>query len=102
MIFTFLAEPGARQRRALTLARSIRRFAGRLADSPIWALAPGGPERLGESVRASLLELGVTFVPFEVPGRVWEFPGGARGPIRMWASRRAITCAPNPPARRLR
>lgn len=76
-IFAFLAAPGRTDRQALILAESIRCFAGRFADSPIWVMVPKRSGSLAADVREKFLALDVTFVPFEIPQAVWEFPFGS-------------------------
>jgi hypothetical protein len=62
LAFVFCVDPGPLEDQCLLLARSIRRWAGRYADSPIYAFRPrGGEGELAPATRAAFDELGVVF-----------------------------------------
>ena len=71
LIFAIPIAPGAAEREAVLLARSIRAFGGALAENAIWALTPD-PEALSGETRGALRALSVELLPFamDAPARL--------------------------------
>jgi len=72
LVFVSTVTPGRSALSAFLLAESIRRFAGRLSQVPIWLyVTPGGelPKEAAERLRS----LGVELVPFPVKGEAARF-----------------------------
>ena len=73
LIFATPIAPGAAEREAVLLARSIRAFGGALAENAIWALTPD-PEALSGETRAALRALSVELLPFAIDAAALDFP----------------------------
>lgn len=78
LIFAFMQAYGEDDRESLLLARSLRTFAGRLAEAPIWMMVPQKLNHLSDTTRQSLEALGVRLVPFAVSGDALKFPFGGK------------------------
>lgn len=76
-VFACLAEDAPTGRRALLLARSIRAFAGRFAESPIWTMVPCATS-LPKDVQNGLNAAGAEVVPFDASPAVVAFLFGAK------------------------
>lgn len=76
-VFACLAEDASAERRALLLARSIRAFAGRFAESPIWIMVPCATP-LPKDVQNGLKAAGAEVVPFDASPAVAAFPFGVK------------------------
>jgi hypothetical protein len=73
LIFAIPIAPGATEREAVLLARSIRAFGGALAENAIWALTPE-PEALSGETRAALRALSVELLLFAIDAAALDFP----------------------------
>ncbi len=89
LIFAFMATPGSPELEALTLAKSIRAFAGKLADSPIWILVPGAEDSLSAQSREETAALDARLLPFQIAPEALKFPFAAK----VYASAEAETQA---------
>jgi hypothetical protein len=77
LVFACFAEDAPAGRRARLLARSIRAFAGRFAESPIWIMVPRAtplPEDVSDGMKAAAAEV----VPCDISSAVAAFPFGAK------------------------
>ncbi len=70
--FTFFAMHG-REVQAYAMAASIRKFAGKFKDAPIWITVPEGYELCGE-VADKLAALVVEYVPISADDVIFKFP----------------------------
>jgi hypothetical protein len=61
LAFVACIEGGVLERQALLLFESIRRYAGRFSNSPIYALSPRAGHAISNSAHGELDRLGVTF-----------------------------------------
>ena len=77
-IFACLAPPGAGAREALLLARSIRAFAGSLANNPVWVLIPQPERKLTPRIEAGFNSLKVRLIPFALSEEARAFPFAAK------------------------
>lgn len=68
LIFAFLAMPDRSKSEALRLARSIRKFAGKYAGSPIWMLVPAAGKQTTFPVPD------VQLLPFDIDPEALKFP----------------------------
>lgn len=78
MIFAFMVVPQQTEREAIILAESIRAFAGKFADNPIWAMVPSGMGDLVEATQARLAESDVLLLPFSLAEKPRGFPFAAK------------------------
>lgn len=78
LVFACMVLPGRTDRQVLMLARSIRRFAGGLAGSPIWVLLPEPRTDLAAPLGQALPDLGVRLIPFAVSEDALAFPFAAK------------------------
>jgi len=76
--FAFMQTHGGDERESVLLASSIRRFGGMYADAPIWILIPRGRSPFSERTQATLHQLDVNLVPFDVTDPVLSFPFGGK------------------------
>ena len=70
--FTFFAMHG-REVQAYAMASSIRAFAGKFKDAPIWITVPVGHELKGD-VAEKLAALNVEYVPIPAHEAIWKYP----------------------------
>jgi hypothetical protein len=63
--FALVAESGVLERQAIILCESIRKFAGKYADSPITVISPRSDRRPSVETLARLSTLGVRFLPLD-------------------------------------
>lgn len=63
---------------AIILARSIRTFAGRFSDSPVWILLPESEKGIQEETERTLLDLDARLIPYAVDGQLLAFPCGGK------------------------
>jgi len=73
LIFATPIFPGATEREADLLARSIRAFGGALAENAIWALTPD-TEALSDETCSALRALSVELLPFTIDAAALDFP----------------------------
>ena len=92
--FAFMAAPG-KEKEALALASSLRRFGGALRDSRILALVPGGPERLSARGREGLAELGAELRGYGLEPAIAAFPLAAKVPAAAAAEAALAAEAPS-------
>jgi hypothetical protein len=59
---------------AILLANSIRSFAGRLSQSPIYFLAPNNAEKISQETKTKLSELNIIIIPFDISDQALQFP----------------------------
>jgi len=78
LIFAFMQAYGEDERGSLLLARSLRKFGGKLAYHPLWLMMPEKLEQVSVSVFRALEELGVQVHRFEVPEEALQFPFGGK------------------------
>ncbi len=78
LIFAFMQAYGGDERESLLLARSLRTFAGRLAEAPLWLLIPQKSSHISDETRAALEQLEVRLIPFAVSGDALKFPFGGK------------------------
>jgi hypothetical protein len=74
LIFAFMTGFGEAEKETLMLVRSIRAFAGKLRNNPIWVLMPPREENLSEGTNQELSTLGARLIPFEVEPDALKFP----------------------------
>jgi hypothetical protein len=74
LVFACKAAPGSSETEALILARSIRVFAGRFSDNPVWVCIPETEESISEVIRERLHSLNVKLVPFRIDPAASGFP----------------------------
>jgi hypothetical protein len=72
LAFTFFAMHG-REVQAYAMASSIRTFAGKFKDAPIWITVPEGHDLSGE-VATKLSALNVEYVPIPADEAIWKYP----------------------------
>ena len=77
-IFAFMPAYRSSEAEALMLTRSIRRFAGKLRNHPIWVLIPQNLETLSESTRRELSALDAELIRFDVDRETLEFWFGGK------------------------
>lgn len=63
---------------AVLLARSIRTFAGRFSDSPVWFLVPESEQGIQEETERRLLDLDARLVPHSIDTRILAFLFGGK------------------------
>lgn len=73
IVFTAALSPGSRGTSALLLAESIRAFAGRLSESPIWLFVTPNADSLLYDVEDRLLALDTELIPFKVDREASKF-----------------------------
>lgn len=73
-VFATMAGTSSAAYEALLWARSIRAFAGRYADAPIWLMVPEHVERLPASLRVELNKNNVRLLAFDKGGVDDDFP----------------------------
>ncbi len=78
MIFAFMIYPGKLAWQSCLLAESIRTFAGKMADDPIWVLVPHSVEVLSTEIQANLAAQQVRLMPFPLDSTVSDFPFAAK------------------------
>jgi hypothetical protein len=78
MIFAFMVIPEQTEREAIVLAESIRSFAGRFADSLIYAMLPTGLGDLAHETQVRLAQSEVTLLPFNLAAETQGFPFAAK------------------------
>lgn len=81
--FIIMIESGILEKQTVLLCKSIRRFTGTYADSPIIVISPRPNRRPSEATLAQLALLGVTYIPMSISSPCPEY-----GP-----SLRVIACA---------
>ncbi|UCE13402.1 MAG: hypothetical protein JSV04_14615 [Candidatus Heimdallarchaeota archaeon] len=75
LIFSSMVHSSDSCREALILAASIRKFGGRLSDTPIWVLIPeANKDILTLDVEEQLIFLDVKIIPFPDDSEVRKFP----------------------------
>jgi hypothetical protein len=74
LIFACSISPGASELEAVILARSIRTFAGRFSDSPVWFLVSESDQVIQEETERRLLDLDARLIPHSVEAPVLTFP----------------------------
>ena len=78
LIFAFMQAYGGDERESLLLARSLRMFAGELANHPLWLMVPQNLEQITASTWQALDRLDVHVNRFEVPEEALRFPFGGK------------------------
>jgi len=78
LIFAFMQAYRGDERESLMLARSLRRFGGRLAAHPLWMMMPEGLEQVSRPALRALGDLGVRVHRFELPAESLEFTFGGK------------------------
>ena len=78
MVFAFMAASNDSAAEALILARSIRRFGGALARSPIWVLFPEGGSGRPPVIGDELISLNARLIPFSMDDAARRFPFAAK------------------------
>lgn len=73
IVFTSAISPGEAGTSALLLAESIRAFAGRLSESPIWLYVTPNRDALSCEAEDRLLALDVELIPFRVDREAAKF-----------------------------
>lgn len=91
LVFAFMQAYSGDERESLILAKSFRRFAGKLADSSLWIMVPNKATDMSETTRQVLDDLGVKFHEFSVPKDALVFPFGGK----VYAAAAAETMAEN-------
>jgi hypothetical protein len=89
LIFAFMATSSANELDSPMLANSIRTFAGKYSDYPIWVLIPKSKDVLSAEVEEMLLSLDVRLIPCEIDDAILEFPFAGK----VFASARAEALA---------
>ena len=74
LAFVFCVEPGRLEPEACLLVRSIRRFAGRLADAPLYAVQPRGVEPLRRETLDVFASAGVIHRAAKLNGPYAQWP----------------------------
>ena len=74
LAFVFCVEPGRLEAEACLLARSIRRYGGRLASSPLYAVQPRGAQPLRPETLAVFATEGVTHRAAVLNGPYAQWP----------------------------
>ena len=77
LVYAFMAGPDE-QEQAVILVRSIRAFAGELAECPIWVFAPLSIEKLSNVVQEQLLALNVRLFSFAIEPEALGFTLAAK------------------------
>lgn len=72
LVFTFFAMHG-REVQAYAMAASIRTFAGKFKDAPIWITVPEGHELQGD-IAKKLDALSVEYIPISAHEAIWKYP----------------------------
>ena len=89
MIFAFMVVPEQTEREAILLAESIRAFAGRYSDKPIWAMLPSGMADLAQTTQSRFAESKVMILPFTIVESSRGFPFAAKVQAAAEAERQA-------------
>ncbi len=76
LTFAFAAAAGRPNYEPVMLASSIRTYAGRFADSPIWVLVPERGSGIGAQTKEKLLNLETQIIPYSIDEYVYNFPFG--------------------------
>lgn len=71
--FALIAESGVLERQAVLLCESIRKFAGRYADSPITVISPRTDRRPSEATLTRLSTLDVRYLPLDITSIAPEY-----------------------------
>jgi hypothetical protein len=74
LIFAASAATRRSGQEAIILAQSIRTFAGRFADCPVWVLIPDSKHGIEVKNQRQLLELESQVIAFPIEERVLDFP----------------------------
>src|SRR5262249_12745252 len=74
LAFVFCVEPGRLEPEACLLARSIRHFAGRVADAPLYAVQPRGTDPLRPETLAVFDSAGVIHRAAKLNGAYAPWP----------------------------
>ena len=74
LVFATTAGTTGAAREALLLARTVRAFAGRFANAPIWLMVPEHIERLPTALRLELDKNKVHLLAFKVSKEEMDFP----------------------------
>ncbi|MHA1968418.1 MAG: flavin reductase family protein [Candidatus Hodarchaeales archaeon] len=72
LIFAFIST--GRDPDVLLMAASIRKFAGKLSDCPIWMFLPSSVEEIPEKMNEQLQVFKIDVIPFEVDPEISKFP----------------------------
>ncbi|MBN1486194.1 MAG: hypothetical protein JW981_01055 [Anaerolineae bacterium] len=78
LVFAFMAVPGMSEAEAVTLADSIRTFAGKLSQNPIWVLVPKMDKALDKKTIKALRALDAQIISFDIEPAALEFPLAAK------------------------
>lgn len=73
LVFTSVISPGEPGTNALLLAESIRAFAGRYSEAPIWLYVTSNTDALSCDIEDRLLALNVELIPFRVNREAAKF-----------------------------
>jgi hypothetical protein len=76
LIFAFAVATGRPKCEPVMLASSIRTYAGRFADSPIWVLVQERGSGIGAQTKEKLLNLDTQIIPHSIDEYVRNFPFG--------------------------
>lgn len=89
MIFAFMVVPEQTEQEAIILTESIRTFAGKFSDSPIYALIPTAYGDLSSAAQTRLALSNVTMLPFQLVEESRGFPFAAKVQAAAEAERQA-------------
>ena len=78
-------EQGVLEKQAILLVESIRTFAGKFSDNPIWAISPRPSMAMSEKTRGILETLGVTVLTMPLLSPTEEYGSIARLAACAWA-----------------
>jgi hypothetical protein len=78
LIFASSISPGLAELEAIVLARSIRTFAGRFSESPIWFLRPEAELGSEQEIESQLHDLDALLIPYNAGKAVLAFPFGRK------------------------
>lgn len=74
MIFACLIKPGKAENEAVILASSIRKFAGKFANSHIWVFVPNSEESISQETKDKLKNLYVRIYSYKIDKKIMKFP----------------------------
>jgi len=78
MIFACSITPGKEEKEALILASSIRKFAGKFANSHIWVFVPNSEEAISLETREKLKSLYVRIYSYKIDKKLLKFPSAGK------------------------
>jgi hypothetical protein len=78
MIFACQISPGKEEREAIILAASIRKFAGKFANSHIWVFVPNNDSDIAQETKEKFKELYVRIYTYKLDKKIQKFPYAAK------------------------